>query len=58
MNLLERKKLEVALSKCHAAKAEIELRILEKQEEIARCEEHIKLQITREKELLEQLQGE
>lgn len=51
MNPLELKKLKVELLRVSAAKGEMELRIDERMEEIARLEDHIKVQIAKEEEL-------
>ena len=52
---LSKKKLELDLMKCRAAKLTLEYKVLEKHEEIERVQEHIKLQEVREDELLEEL---
>lgn len=52
---LEIKKLKMELLKVAAAKAELEYKIEERQEDIRRIEEHIKLQEEREKKLEVQL---
>jgi hypothetical protein len=51
MTPLERKKIEVELLRVNAAKEEMELKILENQEQIARLQEHIKIQEAKEQEL-------
>lgn len=51
MSPLELKKLQVELLRVGAAKAEMELRIHERQEEIERLLEHIKTQEAKEAEL-------
>lgn len=48
---LERKKMEVELMKVSAARADLELRILERQEEIDRIKQSIEIQIKKEEEL-------
>lgn len=48
---LEIKKLQVELLRVSAAKAELELRIEERLDEIERVKEHIKVSEAREKEL-------
>lgn len=54
-NSLEIKKLQVQLLQVSAAKAELELRIEERLEEINRIKEHIKISEAKETELKEQL---
>lgn len=54
-NKLEIKKLQVELMRVSAAKAELELRIEEKLDEIERIKEHIKISEAREKELIQKL---
>lgn len=51
MTPLELKKMQVELLRVGAAKAEMELRIHERQEEIDRLLEHIKIQEAKEAEL-------
>jgi len=48
---LERKKLQVELLRVSAAKADLELKIEERLDEIERLKEHIKVSENREKEL-------
>lgn len=57
MNALERKKMEVELSKVKSAREEMELKIMERKAEIERYEEGIKIQIAKEQELSEKLKG-
>ena len=52
---LSKKKLELDLMKCKAAKLTLEYKVLEKQDEIERVQEHIKLQEVREDELMKEL---
>lgn len=54
---LERKKTEVELIRVEAAKAEMELRIAERQEEIKRVEENIKIQDSKILELKQRLES-
>ena len=58
MTPLEKKKLELSLSKCRTAMEQIEYQIMEKEEAIERDKRHMELQKKREKELLEQLKEE
>lgn len=51
MSPLEIKKMQVELLRIGAAKAEMELRIHERMEEIDRLNEHIKIQEAKEVEL-------
>lgn len=55
MNALDKKKAEVALLQARAAIAELELKIIERQEDIKRIEDHIVLQKKRETEMMELL---
>ncbi len=58
---MEIKRLTMELLKVQAAKAELEYKIEERQQEILRIEDHIQIQAKRELELKEQLskvQGE
>jgi len=52
---LEFKKLKVEYKKVNAAREELELRIIEFQENIARLEDHIKIQKAKEDELTEKI---
>lgn len=54
-NSLEIKKLQVELLRVSAAKAELELRIEERLDEIHRIKEHIAISEAKEKELKEKL---
>jgi chromosome segregation ATPase len=61
MTNMEIKRITMELLKVQAAKAELEYKIEERQQEILRIEDHIKVQAKREQELKEQLskaQGE
>lgn len=51
LSLLEIKRLEVELLKIQAARKELEYKILEREEDILRIKEHIKVQLLKEKEL-------
>jgi hypothetical protein len=51
MNALELKKLQAELKRVDAAKEEMEVRVLERQEEIQRLQDNIKLQEARFAEL-------
>lgn len=51
MNALEIKKLKVELLRVNAAKAELELKIEERLEEIERLKEHIKVSENKVKEI-------
>lgn len=55
MTELEMKRKELELIKVAAARAELEFKILEKQEEVLRIKEHIQVQLTRETQLKEEL---
>lgn len=54
---LEKKKVKVELLRVGAAKAELELKIEERLDEIERLKEHIKLSETKENDLNEKLKG-
>jgi len=54
-NSLEIKKIQVELLRVSASKAELELRIEERLEEIERIKEHIKISEAKEKELKDKL---
>lgn len=56
-NSLELKKLKVELLRVSAAKAELELRIEERLDEIERIKEHIKISEAKEVELKEKIKG-
>lgn len=56
-NSLELKKLKVELLRVSAAKAELELRIEERLDEIERIKEHIKISEDKEQELKEKIKG-
>lgn len=58
MQSLDRKKIQVELLRVSAAKAELELRIEERLEEIDRLKEHIQISEVREKELKDKLSKE
>jgi len=51
MSPLELKKLQVELLRVSASKGEMELRIAERLDEVARLEEHVKVQVAKEEEL-------
>ena len=53
--MLELKKLEMHLMKARAAKSELEYKIAEHEDNIARMREHIALQEKRENEILEEI---
>lgn len=55
MSPLDLKKLQVELLRVGAAKAEMELRIHERMEEIERLNEHVKIQEAKEAELREKI---
>ena len=55
MTELERKRTEVELLRVQSAKAELEFKIMEREEDILRIREHIEVQIKRENELAEKL---
>ncbi len=52
---LELKKYQVELMRVQASKAELELKIEERLDEIERLKEHIKISENKEKELMEKL---
>jgi|GEM_PF-3890812 len=54
-NALELKKLHVELARVQVGKLELELKIAERMEDIQRLEEHIKLSVAKESELLRQI---
>lgn len=53
--MLEKKRLEAELARVHAARKELEYKLCEREEEMTRIKEHIKLQEAKEKELQEKL---
>lgn len=55
MNSLDRKKKEVDLKKIDAAVAELEYKIIEREEDIQRMKDHIDLQLERKKEIQKEL---
>lgn len=55
MTELEIKRKELELVKVAAARAELEFKILEKQDEIVRIKDHIQVQFKREAELKEEI---
>lgn len=55
MTELEMKRKELELIKVAAARAELEFKILEKQDEVLRIKEHIQVQLARETQLKEEL---
>lgn len=55
MTSLEKKKTQVELMRVQASKAELELRVEERLEEIERIKEHIKISEAKEIELKEKL---
>jgi hypothetical protein len=52
---LSKKKLEVELLRVQSARADLELRVLEREEEIERIKQNIELQVKKELELKEKL---
>jgi hypothetical protein len=52
---LEKKKMQVELMRVQAGKAELELKIEERLDEIERLKEHIKIQEKKESELQDKL---
>lgn len=54
---LETKRKELELIKVAAARAELEFKILEKEDEIERVKAHILVQLKREAELKQELKG-
>lgn len=54
-NKLETMKVQVAIKKVEAAKAELEMKILERLEDIERMKEHIDIQDEKLKELKQEL---
>lgn len=55
LSALDLKRKELELIKVAAARAELEFKILEKQEEITRIKEHIQIQFKREAELKDEI---
>lgn len=51
MTILEQKRKEVELSRVKSARVEIEFRILEREDEVERLQEALKIQIDKEIEL-------
>ena len=56
MNPLELKRKKVELLRVSAAKAELELRIHERMEEVERLQEHIKISEAKEVELAKEIE--
>lgn len=57
MQNLEYKRKELELVKVSAARAELEFKILEKEDEILRIKQHIQAQLKREEELKVELKN-
>jgi len=57
MSPLELKKKQVELQRVKVAKMELELKVEEKEDEINRLKEHIKIQEQKEQELLKEIGG-
>lgn len=57
MNPLELKRAEMELAKVAAARIELEFKILERKEDIARLEAHILVQLDKEKELSDKIKA-
>jgi hypothetical protein len=55
---LEKKKKEVELMKIRAARTELEFKIMERESEIEKMRNHMKLHDKREVELLKELKGD
>lgn len=55
MTDLEAKRIKVEIMRVQAARAELELKIEERRDEIKRLEEHIKIQLKKEEELANKL---
>lgn len=55
MSSLEKKRKELELVKVAAGRAELEFKILEKEDEIKRIQQHIQVQFKREQELKEEI---
>jgi len=58
MQELEKRKKQLELSRVKLAREELELKIMERQEEITRLQEAIEKQLSRERELSKELKGE
>lgn len=58
MSPLDRKKIELELAQVTVGKQAMELKIMEREEEIERIRDNIKIQEKREAELQEKLKGE
>jgi len=58
MQELEKRKKQLELSRVKLAREELELKIMERQEEIIRLQEAIEKQLSRERELSKELKGE
>lgn len=56
MSPLELKRKQLELVKVHAARAELEFRVAEREEEIIRLKENIQLQLKKEAELSAEIQ--
>ena len=57
MSELEHKRLKMELLKASAAKAELEYKVEERRRDIARIEDHIRLQEEREKQILAEIEA-
>lgn len=57
MDMLEFKKTEVELMRVQAARMELEVKIMEREQDIARMNDNIKIQQAKEDELKERLKG-
>lgn len=55
---LDKKKKELELERVRLSRKELEFKIEERLEEIKRLEDHIKIQITKENELIKEIKGE
>lgn len=51
MSPLERKKIQAELMAVQSARCQLELRIAEREEEIQRLQEHLKISLAKEEEL-------
>ena len=58
MSNLEKKRKELELARVRMARQELEFRIEERMEELARIRENIEVQLKRELELTNELKGE
>lgn len=56
MDILEIKKTEVELFKVQASRMELEFKIMEREQDILRIKENIKIQLAKEEELKQKLQ--